>query len=210
MILITSKYNQKSQPLPSSIDLTGTQIRFSTTVRNLGVILDQNLSFQQHISSICKLATLNYAESVQSGITCHKMLWRLICVFVLSWIDYCNSLLAGCPKQLLQLQNNAAHLTYQHHTVSPILLNLHWLLVEQRTEYKLLVLASNLWTAQIHHICVGLLQFHVPSCPLRSSSIVCMLCACLQGFCLPSFCLIPSSFSFISCKFLQSSMVECV
>ena len=35
MILIASKYNQKSQPLPSSVDLTGTQIYFSTTVRNL-------------------------------------------------------------------------------------------------------------------------------------------------------------------------------
>ena len=34
-------------------------------------------------------------------------------------------------------------------------------------------------------------------------------CACLQGFYVPGFCL-PGLFNFISPKFLQSSMVECV
>ena len=40
MILITSKHNQKSLSLPFSVDLNGTSIRLSSSVRNLGVTLD--------------------------------------------------------------------------------------------------------------------------------------------------------------------------
>ena len=50
MILITSKHNQKSLSLPFSVDLNGTSIHLSSTVRNLGITLNQNLSFQQHVS----------------------------------------------------------------------------------------------------------------------------------------------------------------
>ena len=53
MIFITSKHNQKSLSLPFSVDLNRTLIHFSSTVRNLGVTLDQNLSFQQHVSRTC-------------------------------------------------------------------------------------------------------------------------------------------------------------
>ena len=58
VILITSKHNQKSLPLPFSVDLNGTSIHLSSTVRNLGVTLDQNLSFQQHVSRTCQVCYL--------------------------------------------------------------------------------------------------------------------------------------------------------
>ena len=72
----------------------------------------------------------------------------LISAFVLSWIDYCNSLLAGCPKQLIhklqKVQDNAASLlcrTPKSDHISPVLHTLHWLPAEQRIEYKLLLIA---------------------------------------------------------------------
>ena len=72
----------------------------------------------------------------------------LIPAFVLSRIDYCNSLLVGCHKQLIhklqKVQNNAARLicrTPKFDQISPILHTLHWLPIEQRTEYKLHLLA---------------------------------------------------------------------
>ena len=55
MILITSKHNQKSLSVPFSVDLNETSIPLSSTVRNLGVTLDQNLSFQQHVSHTCQI-----------------------------------------------------------------------------------------------------------------------------------------------------------
>ena len=115
MILITSKHNQKSLSLPFSVDLNGTSIHLSLSVRNLGVTLDQNLSFQQHVSRTCQIC---YFELRRINFICHYLsqdaLKTLISAFVLSRIDYCYSLLAGCPRQLTdklqKVQNNAARL----------------------------------------------------------------------------------------------------
>ena len=43
MILITSKHNQESLSLPFSVDLNGSSIHLSSTVRNLGVTLDPRI-----------------------------------------------------------------------------------------------------------------------------------------------------------------------
>ena len=98
-----------------SADLNVISIHLSSTVRNLGVTLDQNLSFQQHVSRTCQIC---YSDLRRINSICHYLsqdaLKTLISAFVLSRIDYCNSLLAGCPKQLIhklqKVQNNAARL----------------------------------------------------------------------------------------------------
>ena len=41
-----------------SVDIGGKRIPFKSSVRNLGVHLDQTLSMQQHISSVCRAAYL--------------------------------------------------------------------------------------------------------------------------------------------------------
>ena len=53
MILISARKVLNNTPLPSEICLNGTSIKLSQTVHNLGVTVDQTLSFQQHISNIC-------------------------------------------------------------------------------------------------------------------------------------------------------------
>ena len=115
MILITYEHCQKSLSLPFSVDLNGTSIHLSSTVRNLGVTLDQNLSFQQHVSrpfEICylKLRRISFIRHFLS----RDVFKTLIYAFVLSRIEYRNSLLAGCPKQLIhklqKVQNKAARL----------------------------------------------------------------------------------------------------
>ena len=111
MILITSKHNQKSLPLPFSVDLNGSSVHLSSAVHTL----DQNLYFQQHVSRTCQIC---YFELRKINFIRHYLsqdaLKTLISAFVLSRIDYCNSLLAGCPKQLIhklqKVQNNAARL----------------------------------------------------------------------------------------------------
>ena len=143
MIIITSTYNQKSQPLPSSIDLTGNPDTslYHSHYHNLGVILDQNIYFQPHISRICQIC---YLELHRISTTRHYLSQDAsIFAFVLSGIDYWNPLLAGYPKYLLhKLQNNAARLIcrpskFDH--ISPILRTLHWLPVDQSIAYKLLL-----------------------------------------------------------------------
>ena len=74
--------------------------------------------FRQHVSRTCQIC---YFELRRINFICHYLsqdaLKTLISAFVLSRIDYCNSLLAGCPKQLIhklqKVQNNAARLTVE-------------------------------------------------------------------------------------------------
>ena len=127
--IITSKHNQKSLPLPSSVGLNRTSIHLSSNVRNLGVTLDQNLSFQQHLSRTCQIW---YFELRRINSICHYLsqdaLKTLISAFVRSRIGYCNSLLAVCPKQLIhklqKVKNKAARLicrTPKFDHISPVL-----------------------------------------------------------------------------------------
>ena len=78
-------------------------------VRDLGVILDSELSMRVHISKISstcffyrlhlrKLRPLIDTASAQ----------RLASAFILSGVDYCNAVLAGLPNSTLQRVLNAA------------------------------------------------------------------------------------------------------
>ena len=70
----------------------------------------------------------------------------LVHAFVSCRLDYCNSLLSGLPSyQLHRLQhvlNTAARivtLTRKYDHITPVLKRLHWLPIEQRIKYKVLV-----------------------------------------------------------------------
>ena len=77
----------------------------------------------------------------------------LLSAFVLSRLDYCNSLLSGCPQYLLnrlrKVQNNAARLILKASKtdhITPHLRTLHWLPNEARknTNFVLFVLVLSL------------------------------------------------------------------
>jgi len=74
-------------------------------------------------------------------------LTTLVTSFIMSKVDYCNAVLAGLPQRELDrvqsVVNTAARLSadarrYDH--VTPLLMDLHWLQVPQRIQYKLSVL----------------------------------------------------------------------
>jgi len=93
--------------------------------------------------------TLRVAQATVS-ITCpgyDKVTSQLVSVFVLSRLDYCNSLLAGLPsttvKPLQRVQKAAVHLAlnlWLRDHVTPGLQQLHWLPVEHRITFKLCML----------------------------------------------------------------------
>ena len=58
MILIATKTVLNSDSVPQSINLEGSDIKFAKTVRNPRVCLDPTLSFQQQISSVCRICYL--------------------------------------------------------------------------------------------------------------------------------------------------------
>jgi len=89
-------------------------VRPSAFARNLGVIFDDTLSFKQFCLKSASAATFHIRSL--SKIRDHlsrDLTSRLCSFFVLSRLDYCNSLLAGRPKcslRPMQLAQNMAAL----------------------------------------------------------------------------------------------------
>ena len=99
------------------------------------------------------------------------------CMFGLSRLDYCNSLLVGCAKYFLsklqKVQNNAARLifrTTRSAHITPMLHSLHWLPTEWRIEYKLSLLCFNVISHQAPIYLSELLHLYTPFWQLCSST----------------------------------------
>ena len=153
-------------------------IVFSPSVRNLGVMFDDNLSMRAHVNKVCQLAyyelrkisTIRHYLSQQATKT-------LITSLVLSRLDYGNSLLAGIPDTLLnklqRVQNSAARLVFQcpkSTHVSPLLHALHWLPMSQRIDYKLATLCFKVINKTAPHALTEILTVYIPSRSLRSAA----------------------------------------
>ena len=117
-----------------------------STVCDLGVILQSDSSITSHVNQIIGrcFRQLRLIKSCVKSLS-SEAARTVVNSFVFSRVDYCNSLLAGMPKCLLdRLQsvlNASAKLLrgcqkYDHAT--PLIL--HWLPVQQRIEFKLCLL----------------------------------------------------------------------
>ena len=178
LIFVVPKHLQTSVPLPESIQLDESTIPTSKTVRNLGVFLDQTLSFKKQISSVCQSCYLELRRiSSIRHLLSKDATKTLVCALVLSRLDYCNSLLAGCPKYLLnklqKIQNYAARLIFRSPKsahITPVLHSLHWLPIERRINYKLSLLSYKFMNDSSPTYFNGILNSYSPSRQLRSST----------------------------------------
>ena len=176
MILFSSRF-KPSCSLPS-LHVGDTTVVPSLAVNDLGVTLDCHLTLGAHVQRLCRSAT--YGLRSIARIRKHldqPSCERLIHAYVTSKLDYCNSLLFGLPSEKLDLiqriQNNAARLvtrTRRTEHITPVLINLHWLPVRRRIDYKILLITFSV----LHHGVPGYLrsQLHLRSSSrsLRSSS----------------------------------------
>ncbi len=138
---------QKST-LDHNLQLDGCTVT-SSTVKNLGVIVDSNLSFENHISHATKTAFFHVRNNakLQNMLTVSDA-EKLVHAFMTSKLDYCNALLGGCPASSIHklqiVQNAAARVltrSRKYYHITPNLQSLHWLPIKFCIGYKILLLA---------------------------------------------------------------------
>ena len=88
------------------------------------------------------------------GFVDYQTLEKIIHCFISSKLDYCNSLFLGLPATLLnrlqRVQNAAARIltcTSKWDHIKPVLFQLHWLPIEARATFKVLLLIHKV----LHH-----------------------------------------------------------
>ena len=56
VLLVTAKRFLSLQPLPKFMNINSTCVKFSPSVRNLGVTFDSTLSLHQQVMNVCRVA----------------------------------------------------------------------------------------------------------------------------------------------------------
>ncbi len=142
-------------------------------VRNLGVILETDLSFSSHVKAVTKSAYYHLKNIAR--IRCFvssQDLEKLVHAFITSRVDYCNGLLPKKSIRQLQLiQNAAARIltrTRKSEHITPVLRSLHWLPVTFRIDFKVLLLLYKSLNGLGPKYMADMLTEYKPNRPLRS------------------------------------------
>jgi hypothetical protein len=119
-------------------------VPFVNQIKLLGVIVDNHLAFDQHVSAVVR--SCNYHIRSLSHIRPlidRETAVNLACSVVASILDYCNSVLYGVTDtnitKLQRMQNSCTHVLCKspyNTRVTELLRKLHWLSVRQRITYK--------------------------------------------------------------------------
>ncbi|KAK5928564.1 hypothetical protein CgunFtcFv8_013618 [Champsocephalus gunnari] len=175
--------------LDLTINISTSVVSTTQTARNLGVILDNNLSFTANIAATtrCCRYTLYNIRKIRPQLT-QKAMQLLVQALVTSRLDYCNSLLAGLPacaiRPLQLIQNAAARLVFNlpkfSHT-TPLLRSLHWLPVTAIFHFKTLVLAYHAANGSGPSYIQDMVKLYTPARALRSASAKRLAAPSLRG-----------------------------
>jgi len=126
--------------------------------RSLGVIFDNQLSLSTHVTALCQsgYSQLRQLRPVDQSLTTEAAK-TMIQAFICCRFDYCNSLLYGASDGLIQklalqsVQNSAARLitgARRCDHIMHVLVELHWLPVRRRMEYKVACLVHQSLSGQ--------------------------------------------------------------
>ena len=140
---------QQLTKLPEvTVKIGNESIKSAETVRNLGIYWNKTMTTTTHINRLSgqlfsTLQAINKIRHLLNNDTTKIVMQALI----ISKLDYCNSQLIGSTKKDLQklqrIQNMASRIIYQkrkYDSVTPCLMDLHWLRIQERVVYKVAVL----------------------------------------------------------------------
>ena len=168
----------------------GENISFSDNARNLGVYFDCTFSMEHHVKQLCKSLFFELRKiSHMRAFLNEASLQKLVTSFVLSRMDYCNSLLVNLPNdtitKLQRIQNHVARLVLKkakRDHVTPLFRKLHWLPLQTRINYNICVLCFQCINKTAPSYLSDLLDQYVPlmfnlGCPkAQYLAQFCILC----------------------------------
>ena len=145
-IIAIGIWSNLSQVIPNlaPMSISGCDIPFFQSVRNLGFYLDETMSMDAHTKYLCRIlfCQLHRIGKIRSFLSTAAN--KLAVSLSLSRLDYCNSLLARIPNnklnKLKRIQSHAARLVlrkFRHASATALLKTLHWLPMMARIQYKI-------------------------------------------------------------------------
>ena len=153
-------------------------VTLTDSVKSIGAVLDSTMKGEKQISAICKSAWFHLFQisKVKQYLT-EKQLQVVVHAYVTGRLDQNNSLLVGLPKtslrRLQMVQNASARMIRgirKRDHITPILMQLHWLPIQQRILFKVLLLVYKSVNGKGPDYLKELLVPYIPSRSLRSGS----------------------------------------
>jgi len=85
-----------------SVEVAGATLPVAPTLKSLGVILDQCLTFNDHTTTVVKTCNF-HSRAIRHvrHLLPESMALTLACSLMNSWLDYCNALLYGAPASTI-------------------------------------------------------------------------------------------------------------
>ena len=151
-ILVIAPPSLQPEIIVRGVFLENTCIRFVDSAKNLGIVLDNVLSFDTQVNKIVKSCYLTIKNiTLIKNYLSENQRKQLICARIFSLLDYCNSLYYGINVSLVnklqRVQNCAAKLIFKNRIPSSLLdekfLKLHWLKIKYRIIYKIILIVHN-------------------------------------------------------------------
>ena len=176
-MVISPKHLAHNVPQISSLRVGDTDVQAVSSAKNIGVIMDKHLTMKDHVNTLCKASYMQLRNigKIRKYLTDDSAA-TMIHSFVTSRLDSLNALLYGLPdcilKRLQLIQNQAAKIVTRkkkHDHVTPLLISLHWLPIQHRIRFKILLLAHKCLHGKAPRYLSSLLEVYVPTRALRSS-----------------------------------------
>ena len=153
-------------------------VSLSDSIKSMGATLDSTLRLDKQVAATCRSAWfhLHKISRIKHYLTIQQ-LKTVIHAYVIGRVDQNNSLLLGLPQTLLKkvqmVQNSAARLILNGNKrdhITPLLKELHWLPVEKRILFKVLLLIYKSMHGKGPLYLQELLVPYVPNANLRSAN----------------------------------------
>ena len=174
-ILFGTHQRLRTFPATPSIHISDTKVELSDQITSLGVVMDSKLTFNAHITALCKACHfhLRSLRHIRRSLT-DDMAILIAVAMVQSRLDYCNSLFFNMSclniSKLQRVQNLAARLALNNwRPVQQVLVNLHWLPIQARIKFKICTLTYKLLSENQPANLRSLITSYVPPRLLRSS-----------------------------------------